>query len=124
MLPLLLTLSNATYCICNMGQNRNKRAQMFSLGPKVSLTTRQMWISTWSFPELWPTGDAKTPAERAKLMEDHMKLMQSGMAMLGQLRGGTTGMGGMMNMQMERRMAMMEQMMQMMVDREAVRPRK
>jgi hypothetical protein len=33
-------------------------------------------------------------------------------------------MGGMMNMQMERRMAMMEQMMQMMVDREAVRPRK
>ena len=97
---------------------------MFSLGPKVSLTTRQMWISTWSFPELWPTGDAKTPAERAKLMEDHMKLMQSGMAMLGQMRGGTAGMGGMMNMQMERRMAMMEQMMQMMVDREAVRPRK
>jgi hypothetical protein len=53
-----------------------------------------MWISTWSFPELRPTGDAKTPAERAKLMEDHMKLMQSGMAMLGQLRGGTAGMGG------------------------------
>ena len=45
----------------------------------------------------------KTPAERAKLMEDHMKLMQSGMAMLGQMRGGTAGMGGMMNMQMERR---------------------
>ena len=67
---------------------------------------------------------AKTPAERAKLMEDHMKLMQSGMAMLGQMRGGTACMGGMMNMQMERRMAMMEQMMQMMVDREAVRPRK
>jgi hypothetical protein len=59
---------------------------------------------------------ANTPAERAKLMKEHMKLMQSGMAMLGQMRGGTTGMSGMMNMQMERRMAMMEQMMQMMVD--------
>jgi hypothetical protein len=36
------------------------------------------------------------------------------------------GMSGMMNMhmQMERRMAMMEQMMQMMVDREAARPGK
>ena len=75
---------------------------------------------------------AKTPAECAKLMEDHMKLMQSGLAMLGQMRGSNagmtamSGMSGMMNMhmQMERRLAMMEQMMQMMVDREAVRPRK
>lgn len=34
---------------------------------------------------------AKTPAERAALMDEHMKLMQSGMAMMGQLRGGTGG---------------------------------
>lgn len=108
---------------------------------------------------------AKTPAERARLMDEHMKLMQSGMAMMGQMRGtgamggaggpgyggmqhgapggrhpggmppgaqgtasqpspgGGTGMSGMMGMhtQMERRMALMEQMMQMMVDREAAR---
>lgn len=105
---------------------------------------------------------AKTSAERAKLMDEHMKLTQSGMAMMGQMREGTagmagmsgmgsptsggtgmmgsdaqgggrqtsegnsegmSGMGGMMNMhmQMERRMAMMEQLMQMMVDREAAR---
>lgn len=31
---------------------------------------------------------ARTPAERAALMDEHMKLMQSGMAMMGQLRGG------------------------------------
>lgn len=100
---------------------------------------------------------AKTPAERAALMDEHMKLMQSGMAMMGQLRGGASGtspmagmgagpgMGmappagqaapagppanrgmGMMGMhdRMERRMAMMEQMMQMMVDREAALPRR
>lgn len=99
---------------------------------------------------------AKTPAERAALMDEHMKLMQSGMAMMGQLRGGAgrmppmagmgagpgmgmappagqaapagppanPGMHGMMGMhdRMERRVAMMEQMMQMMVDREAASP--
>ena len=83
---------------------------------------------------------AKTPAERAKLMDDHMRIMRSGMAMMSQMHGGTSsmagmsgmrsstseGMGGMMNMhmQMERRMAMMEQMMQMMIDREAGVPRR
>lgn len=77
---------------------------------------------------------AKTAAERAKLMDEHMKLMQSGMAMMGQMRGGAGqppatnagamgNVGGMMgmHMHMERRMALMEQMMQMMVDREAAR---
>lgn len=105
---------------------------------------------------------AKTPAERAAMMDEHMKLMQSGMAMMGQMRGmgssggmgamggpgnqggmgmmppqpsgpgagqgapAMPGMAGMMGMhqQMERRIAMMEQMMQMMVDREAAMPRK
>ena len=84
---------------------------------------------------------AQTPTERAALMSEHMKLMQSGMAMMGQMRGtapaaagampGMSSMGGMgdmmgMHMQMERRMTMMEQMMQMMVDRlpaDAKRPK-
>ena len=77
---------------------------------------------------------AKTPAERQALMDEHMKLMQSGMDMMSQ-RGGGQGMGmgmgsmgsasggvgsgGMMDT--ERRMTMMEQMMQMMVDREAAK---
>lgn len=80
---------------------------------------------------------ANTPAERTKLMDEHMKLMRSGMAMMGQMRGGAGqppaanagamgamgNMGSMMgmHMHMERRMALMEQMMQMMVDREAAR---
>ena len=92
---------------------------------------------------------AKTPAERSALMDEHMKLMQSGMAMMGAGNSGGMGMGmmqqgaqakpaapaasgnsgmggGMMGMhaQMERRMAMMEQMMQMMVDRQAAMPSK
>ena len=91
---------------------------------------------------------AKTPAERSSLMDEHMKLMQSGMAMMGAgssggmgmgmmqqgsqakpampAASGNSGMGGMMGMhaQMERRMAMMEQMMQMMVDRQAAMPSK
>ena len=92
---------------------------------------------------------AKTPAERSALMDEHMKLMQSGMAMMSAGNSGDIGMGrmrqgaqakpaapaafgnsgmggGMMGMhaQMERRMAMMEQMMQMMVDRQAAMPSK
>ena len=92
---------------------------------------------------------AKTPAERSALMDEHMKLMQSGMAMMGTGNSGGMGMGmmqqgaqakpaapaasgnsgmggGMMGMhaQMQRRMAMMEQMMQMMVDRQAAMPSK
>lgn len=82
---------------------------------------------------------AKTPEERAALMRDHMKTMQDGMAMMGQMRGmmgggmmGGTGMGagkgpagGGMPMDadmMKRRMEMMEMMMQMMMDREGMKP--
>jgi hypothetical protein len=74
---------------------------------------------------------AKTPEERAKLMQEHMKVMQDGMAMMGQMRGGKGGMGGMGGMggeksmgpeMMGKRMDMMEMMMQMMMDREAMKP--
>jgi hypothetical protein len=69
---------------------------------------------------------AKTPEERQALMAEHMKAMQDGMAMMGQMRGGQGGnaMGGGMPMgseMMGKRMDMMEMMMQMMMDREAVR---
>ena len=76
---------------------------------------------------------AKTPEERAALMKDHMKTMQDGMAMMGQMRGGMgMGMGGgkgatgggmsMDSETMKRRMDMMEMMMQMMMDREGPKP--
>jgi len=79
---------------------------------------------------------AKTPDERAALMKDHMNTMQDGMAMMGRMRGGMmgggTGMGGakgpagggmpMDPETMRRRMDMMEMMMQMVMDREGMKP--
>jgi hypothetical protein len=82
---------------------------------------------------------AKTPAERSALMDEHRKLMQSGMTMMQQMRAGMHGMGpkgGMApgkgmptdsatrNQLMEKRMEMMEHMMQMMVDREMGMPQR
>jgi hypothetical protein len=74
--------------------------------------------------------EAKTPDERAALMKDHMKTMQDGMAMMGQMRGAPmsgAGMGeGRTQMPMDpatmtRRMDMMESMMQMMMDRDGMK---
>jgi len=100
---------------------------------------------------------AATPAERQALMDEHMRLMQSGtdmMRQMGPMGGGASpgpmagstgpasgamvmpgnpppgmaagGMGAMMDMHaaMQRRRAMMEMMMQMMVDREVAMPGK
>ena len=66
---------------------------------------------------------AKTPEERQALMAKHMKAMQDGMAMMGQMKGGTGTGGGMSTSpeMMGKRMDMMEMMMQMMMDREAAR---
>jgi hypothetical protein len=69
----------------------------------------------------------KTPEKRSRLMQEHLKLMQEGMTMMEQMRGGKsgTGMGGGMSMgpeMMGKRMDMMEVMMKMMVDREAMKP--
>ena len=81
--------------------------------------------------------NAKTPEERNALMADHMKTMQAGMATLNMMGGA--GMGGMGAMQggkpmpgdmnqrqqmMEKRIDMMQSMMQMMVDRMPATPAK
>lgn len=78
---------------------------------------------------------AKTPEERQALMAEHMKMMQDSMGMMKQM-GGMSGMGGMQggkgmsgNMadrqqMMEKRMDMMESMMQMMIDRTPSAPAK
>ncbi len=71
--------------------------------------------------------NAKTPEERSKLMAGHMKSMQDGMAMMDDM--SSAGMGDMKGMKsmsgdmgahhqmMEKRMAMMQTMMKMMMDR-------
>jgi len=71
--------------------------------------------------------NAKTPEERSKLMAEHMKTMQDGMAMMEGMSGtgmgamkGMTGMTGGMDAHqsmMEKRMEMMQTMMKMMMDR-------
>ena len=67
---------------------------------------------------------AKTPEERNKLMAEHMKSMQDGMKMMeGMASPGMAGMQGMQggmgahHAMMEKRMAMMQTMMKMMMER-------
>jgi hypothetical protein len=73
--------------------------------------------------------NARTPEERSKLMSEHMKAMQEGMAMMDGMSGagmggmkgmpGMSGMGGDMGARqqmMEKRMEMMQIMMKMMMD--------
>ena len=77
---------------------------------------------------------AKTPEERSKLMAEHMKTMQDGMAMMEGMSGsgmgtmkGMQGMGGDMatrHQAMEKRMEMMQTMMKMMMDRMPIAPMK
>jgi hypothetical protein len=71
--------------------------------------------------------NAKTPAERQALMNEHMKTMHEGMAMMKNMKsmGGMHGNGGMAGMKdmpkhhqmMEMRMDMMQTMMEMMMQR-------
>ena len=70
--------------------------------------------------------NAKTPEERNKLMAEHMKAMQDGMAMMGGMKGmqGMTGDMGPRPQMMEKRMDMMQSMMQMMMDRLPAEPAK
>jgi hypothetical protein len=81
--------------------------------------------------------NAKTPQERSKLMAEHMKTMQDGMAMMGGMSSGGMGdMKGMQGMQgmtgdmgarqqmMEKRMEMMQMMMKMMMDQMPATPAK
>lgn len=69
---------------------------------------------------------AKTPEERNALMAEQMKLMDSGMAMMGRMGPGAMhGSGGHMAEQagsLEQRMDMMQSMMQMMMDRMGAMP--
>lgn len=76
---------------------------------------------------------AKSPEERKALMGDHMKAMQDGMSMMGDMKGmggkGPDGKQSGMSMDMmnhheamQKRMEMMTTMMQMMMDRMPASP--
>lgn len=70
---------------------------------------------------------AKTPEERNAMMGEHMKVMQDGMAMMKGMSGGGMEMKCDMaanHQMMEKRMEMMEAMMQMMMDRLPATPEK
>ena len=62
--------------------------------------------------------NAKTPEERSKLMAEHMKTMQDGMAMMSGMKSmpGMSGDMGVRQQMMEKRMEMMQTMMKMMMD--------
>lgn len=61
---------------------------------------------------------AKTPEERNALMAEHQKTIQDGMTMMkGMAPDGMKGEMGMRHQFMEKRMEMMQAMMQMMTDR-------
>ncbi len=66
---------------------------------------------------------AKTPEERQALMDEHMKAMRGSMSMMCEMGGSAQGsnMSGSPEM-MKRCMEMKDMTMQMMMDREAVRP--
>ena len=78
--------------------------------------------------------NAKTQEERSKLMAEHMKTMQDGMAMMEGMSGagkggmkdmpGMTGGMGAHQQMMEKRMEMMQTMMKMMMDRMPAAPAK
>jgi len=63
---------------------------------------------------------AKSPEERQAMMDNHMRTMQDGMAMMGRIQSGPGGASGMSTQQemMMKRMDMMQMMMQMMMDRD------
>ncbi|SAL02686.1 hypothetical protein AWB81_06259 [Caballeronia arationis] len=65
---------------------------------------------------------AKTPEERAKLMDEQMQAMQQGMAMMNAMKQppGGKGANGMRHDIMEKRMDMMQAMMTMMMDRQSL----
>jgi hypothetical protein len=65
---------------------------------------------------------AKTPEERAKLMDEQMQAMQQGMAMMNAMKhlSGGSKVGPMQHQMMEKRMDMMQMMMTMMMDRQSI----
>ena len=110
-------------CATQKPSDEEHAAHHSQAGPLAAKASQQMKTMQGMHQKMMA---AKTPEERQALMAEHMKTMQDGMAMMGQMKGGQGGnaMGGGMSMgpeMMGKRMDMMEMMMQMMMDREAAR---
>ncbi len=128
--PLALALTAATTLVaCNtppsmpMAMSAAPRAAQPDQMARMDMQTKTMQAMHEKMMS------AKTPEERSKLMAEHMKSMQDGMKMMeGMASPGIDGMDGMKAMggemgphhaMMEKRMAMMQTMMKMMMDRPA-----
>lgn len=132
--PLALAISSATLLVaCNTAPRMpmaSAQAGSMAAPNHMAMMDAQMKSMREMHEKMM---SAKTPDERNKMMAEHMKSMQGGMAMMGGMGGMSGGMGGgmgdMKGMQgmsgdmtahhqmMAKRMEMMQMMMKMMMDR-------
>ena len=134
--PLAIAISSATLLVaCNTAPPMpmgNAQAGTMSAPNHMAMMDAQMKSMREMHAKMM---SAKTADERNKLMAEHMKSMQGGMAMMEGM-GGMGGMGDMKGMQgmsgdmaahqqmMAKRMEMMQMMMKMMMDRMPDNPAK
>lgn len=129
----LVTL--ATGCVAQQGAGRSQRQQ--DVSPQMPVATGSMMNMMDQYMKRaqemhQKMAAARTPEDRQKLTAENMKTMREGMVMMQQMMSGSMSMGsmdmggqqpgqmqgGMMqqHQMMEKRMQMMQSMMQMMID--------
>ena len=134
-IPLALAISvTSTLIACNTAPAMPMGANTANSAMQGNMTPMDMQMKTMQAMHE-KMMDAKTPEARNALMAEHMKSMQDGMKMMeGMAKPGMAGMQGMQAMSgmsaemsahhtmMEKRMAMMQTMMKMMMDRMPAAP--
>ena len=134
-IPLVLALTATTALVaCNtapMMPMGNASAGSMTMPDQMSKMDAHMKTMQGTHEKMM---NSKTPEERSKMMAEHMKAMQDGMAMMDGMSGagmggmkGMSGMGGDMSARqqmMEKCMEMMRTMMKMMMDQMPVAPAK
>ena len=131
-IPLALAISvTSTLIACNTAPAMPMGANTANSAMQGNMTPMDMQMKTMQAMHE-KMMDAKTPEARNALMAEHMKSMQDGMKMMeGMAKPGMAGMQGMSGMSaemsahhtmMEKRMAMMQTMMKMMMDRMPAAP--
>ena len=134
-IPLALAISvTSTLIACNTAPAMPMGANTANSAMQGNMTPMDMQMKTMQAMHE-KMMDAKTPEARNSLMAEHMKSMQDGMKMMeGMAKPGMAGMQGMQGMSgmsaemsahhtmMEKRMAMMQTMMKMMMDRMPAAP--
>ena len=134
-IPLALAISvTSTLIACNTAPAMPMGANTANSAMQGNMTPMDMQMKTMQAMHE-KMMDAKTPEARNSLMAEHMKSMQDGMKMMeGMAKPGMAGMQGMPAMSgmsaemsahhtmMEKRMAMMQTMMKMMMDRMPAAP--